>query len=1550
MKMKKILLLCLSTLLAAMLAAFALVACSGGEDPYGFDAQRQNQSLVEPLVPDEGVSIDGSAEESFWAEAGVLEFTEPQYDINVHVRAYIGESGLYIYAERDDTSVYYSDEKQFFENDSMEFMIDPRPALSASPEEFNKVGARVRPDMLQVRVAANGTYSTWIGRRIGDSDYQWGFFWLPILTGAKVNGELNTPNAAQGFSVEVFVPWSALLLEEKPSEIGLMPASVYAHSFMHPTRTWYAITGMNIDSPATYARLTENGFTVDPRNIESVNAVDADASKTAWQAQDAVTFYEANEANLGRDERASFKAYLGEDGVYVLAQVYDKVTTRYNFVIWDNDGIEFYIDAENQGGSYEEGVRRDGFYRFAIDVDGKYQAERGVTEYVSCVPTYAEVKTAVKTETFAETGTYGYTSLTTYEVFIPYKTIGLESAPDTIGMSFAVKTPNEEVYLADRHLNYTAVMEAGSWLWLRNHYVVTPDTFYHVNGNGLIDADPFHGLGEQEAAVWQDYGEIAAEAQSPDPAYYNYQAYAKDDGIWVKVQQTVDTVKLALVGEEAANAAAESRDYLTHVDVNIWNNNFGNGAASTGSSTYFVLYPNTDYYCASSRNLTRTAYSVQVTDRGEGAEGGRYLIEYKLYLQFDNSDGDPTYVDVKSYTPGFDGYTAGANREGTNSRGVLFRAHPIEMRSVDENGIVPEVVEGNFLYRLQADGTYAVGAAPAADISGALTLPAEYSGKAVTAVLAGGFENQNGITDLTIPSSVRNIEQNAFRNCVGLTSVEFRVNGANGVENIGTNAFNITAEGEDFLTSVTMPSTLRTIGEYVFQGRDQLSSIILNEGLTTIGNSAFMGLSLYGGSEPSGLKSLTIPSTVTTIGRAAFMNNTALATIVFERTESFTIGGKAFGNLPALTSITFRSAAVPEGIVNANETVFTNNAGSPTASDTIIWVPEGAVEAYKTSVAFASRADYIYAEGTSLTQFSFTLNAEENGYIVAKGEEAFSGAVELPDEYRGLPVVAIAEFGFEGCTGITELIVPSSIETIGRAAFRNCTGLASVEFRVNGANGVRTIGNNAFDVTSAGNDFLLSVAMPSTLRTIGEYVFQGRDKLSSIILNEGLTTIGNSAFMGLSLYGGSEPSGLKSLTIPSTVTTIGRAAFMNNTALATIVFERTESFTICGKAFGNLPALTSITFRSAAVPTDASNANESVFTNNAGTPTATNALIYVPEGAVDLYKTWIAGFEEASGNNNVLAMTQARANFVVAEGASLSEGLFRFTALLGEDEQPVGYAVAAAEGASLPAILTIPGTYEDLPVTQIAASGFSNQTGVRVLVIPDGIEVIGANAFSGCTGISALELPGSVKTLGNGAFQYCSGLTSVDLGSVERIENNAFNLRDNTPNSLTTITLPSTLRFLGEYVFLARTALAEIVIEEGIAEISAYAFRATSQGNAAGNGLERIVFPSTVTTVGRAALYANDGLREVVFLSENLAAVGDIALGNCPALESVTFHAATPPTVTGTNPNVLFNLPSGGTTPADVAIYVPADAVEAYKADVVFADRAAYVQAISATV
>ena len=1501
-KNRKRLLVCLAVFFVIVLTGFLVAACSKGGDEYSFENARKPDSLVEPVVADEGVTIDGVANESFWADAGVLEFTEPQYDIGVKVRAYLGESGVYIYAERDDTSVYYSDEKQFFENDSMEFMIDPRPALSESLEELNKVGARVRPDMVQLRVAANGDYTTWIGRRIGDSDYQWAFFWLPCLTAAKVNGELNTPDAAQGFSVEVFVPYSVLLLDEKPSEIGLMPASVYAHSFMHSTRTWYAITGMNIDSPATYARLTDQGFTVDANNVECANVPDADAEKAVWQAQDAVKIYEADEANLNRTERATFKSYLGEDGVYVLAQVYDKVITRYNFVIWNNDGIEFYIDANNQGGTYEEGVKRNGFYRFAVDVDGKYQAEKGITGFVNMLPVYAAVKTAVKTETLpSETGPYGYTSLTTYEVFIPYETIGLSEKPAEVGMDYAVKTPNEMAFVADRHLNYTAVMEADSWLWLRNHYLLTPDTFFHVSEAGLMDADPFYGL----EPVWREWSDIEQYAQSPDPNYYNYQACVTNEGIWVKAVQTVDTVKLALTGEEAANAAAESRDYLTHIDINIWNNNFGHGANAAGSNTYFILYPNTDLYCANNKNLTRTAYRVTINDRGDGVSG-RYEIVYELYLGFDNTKTTPTYIDVKTYTPGFDGYTAGVNRTGTNSKGVTFYAHPTEKREATENGFIPEVTEGNFSYRAILDDSgfvagYSIAKANDAVMPQTLEIPATFNGKPVTTILADGFKGCTQVETLIIGENVKTIGNGAFTDCTGLRSVDL-----GNVVTIENNAFNLTKNGaENYLTSITLPSTLRSIGQYIFLKRTALAEIVIQEGIEEIGAYAFRATS-EGGEVNSGLQSIVFPASVKTIGRAALYGNTGLKEVTFLSESAMPIGDSTLGNCSALQTVTFHSATPPT--VPANPDTGTNAnvlfTGS-TPANAGIKVPDGAVETYRAHPAFASRANYIY--DSFMDSFIYTETSDGSGYAIAKGAGTMPETLQIPDMYNGKPVTEIAAGGFDGCSEIVSVILPGSVVTIRENAFRNCSGITSIDL---GA--VETIGANAFSLTSNGTpNALKSITLPASLRSIGSYVFQRRTALEEIIIEEGIEEIGASAFMDMSL-GSDEACGVKKFTFPASVKTIGRAVLLGNTALEEIEILSETPISIGVKAFGDCPALRSITFAGATVPDIVRNTGESasitIFSgNNSAKATPADVLIKVPDGAAEAYRA----DSEFS----------ARADYIYDANIEL----FAFTEITEEGGEVTGYSVAKAEGTNaMPNVLEIPATYNGKPVTAIAANGFAGCTTIRTLIIPD-----------------------SVVTIGKGAFSNCTNLRSVDLGSVVTIENNAFNLTTNgAKNYLTSITLPSTLRSIGQYVFLKRTALAEIIIEEGIEEIGPYAFRATSEGGATDSGLQRIVFPASVKTIGRAALYANTGLKEVTFLSEDAMTIGDITLGNCSSLEKVTFRSAVPPTVPGNN-GINVNVLMNGTTPDDVAIFVPADAVAAYKAHPAFSARADYIAADS---
>ena len=90
----------------------------------------------------------------------------------------------------------------------------------------------------------------------------------------------------------------------------------------------------------------------------------------------------------------------------------------------------------------------------------------------------------------------------------------------------------------------------------------------------------------------------------------------------------------------------------------------------------------------------------------------------------------------------------------------------------------------------------------------------------------------SGLTSLTIPASVKTIGDNAFEGCKNLTSVTFATNSA--LETIGDIAFaQCTA-----LTTVTIPASVKTIGEYAFDYCGNLTSVTLNSN-PAIGTSAF---------------------------------------------------------------------------------------------------------------------------------------------------------------------------------------------------------------------------------------------------------------------------------------------------------------------------------------------------------------------------------------------------------------------------------------------------------------------------------------------------------------------------------------------------------------------------------------------------------------------------------------------------------------------------------------------------------------------------------------
>ena len=151
----------------------------------------------------------------------------------------------------------------------------------------------------------------------------------------------------------------------------------------------------------------------------------------------------------------------------------------------------------------------------------------------------------------------------------------------------------------------------------------------------------------------------------------------------------------------------------------------------------------------------------------------------------------------------------------------------------------------------------------------------------------------------------------------------------------------------------------------------------------------------------------------------------------------------------------------------------------------------------------------------------------------------------------------IHEQAFSGCSALKEFDI-SKVKTIGSHAFYNCVSfslpivsdvLSSIEdyaFAKSGItemllpNTLTTLGSNAFSECTA----LKKVAIPSSIKTIGQCAFSGCKNLKDISLSEGLNTIGNNVFYNC--------VNLLEITLPSTLETIGSDAFYGCSSLKSI--------------------------------------------------------------------------------------------------------------------------------------------------------------------------------------------------------------------------------------------------------------------------------------------------------------------------------------------------------------------------------------------------------------
>lgn len=175
-----------------------------------------------------------------------------------------------------------------------------------------------------------------------------------------------------------------------------------------------------------------------------------------------------------------------------------------------------------------------------------------------------------------------------------------------------------------------------------------------------------------------------------------------------------------------------------------------------------------------------------------------------------------------------------------------------------------------------------------------IVIPSRYNGKKVTAIANSAFRNCNSLTSITVPNSITSIGKMAFYWCENLSSITI----GDGVTSIGDEAFywcnNITSvkapmvildhiqqsnletavmtSGESVrasafggcrkLRSVSLPDSVKFIGEEAFRDCKSLKSITIPQNVTSIASETFSGCESLG--------NISIPDGVTSIGKYAF--------------------------------------------------------------------------------------------------------------------------------------------------------------------------------------------------------------------------------------------------------------------------------------------------------------------------------------------------------------------------------------------------------------------------------------------------------------------------------------------------------------------------------------------------------------------------------------------------------------------------------------------------------------------------------------------------------
>ena len=446
--------------------------------------------------------------------------------------------------------------------------------------------------------------------------------------------------------------------------------------------------------------------------------------------------------------------------------------------------------------------------------------------------------------------------------------------------------------------------------------------------------------------------------------------------------------------------------------------------------------------------------------------------------------------------------------------------------------------------------------------------------------------------------------------------------------------------------------------------------------------------------------------------------------------------------------------------------------------------------------------------------------------------------------------------------------------------------------------GVTGIGASAF----RGCDAVTDVVLPESIKTIGEYAFAGLG-FDDIFLSSSIESIGRGAFSGCAALGWIElPSSIQTIeaelfdgcaalaepTLPTTVKEIGAYAFRNCDALTRIIIPANVAKVGEGAFFG-CDALMSVNFRS-----------RSTEIYQSETTIPAGVLLYGYCGSTA--ETYANKYERTYVALDLLA------------SGSLNDGLtWRLSdtgvlSISGKGSIPNYYSPSVAPWAETHRD-TIKTVVIGEGVTTIGAYAFQKHAALQSVSLPDSLTNIYAGAFANCKALVSVEIPENVTKVGAYGFSNCTALTDIYILSKGTLLNPSANV---LPKKTVIHCVPRALAL--EYVekyerpfelILEKVAFGQsedgltwevfsdgklVISGEGAMQNYSQSARAPWYNKCVGM-IETVVIEEGVTAVGAYA-FQNHKVLSSISLPSTLKEIGSSGFAVCNKLTAVEIPAS----------------------------------------------------------